>query len=252
MNDFLPVRVAALENRLSAWAQPHREYIASDEFLVRSAQVSEGFAREEALCDRVAVTLYMLQRLALSPKDFEDGKQRLARGNVLFRYFGVSNPVAMFDVAVGSAEHAALTAAFAANRESKMFYAALLVLRQRDYPKANARRAREDALFKRYRAELTWPTIQDRDKDSQFARAWYAESLEKLNARIGSIREHRQQRIAKISRATHAPEFSNWHTLLEAVAVNVFSATPTAKIAPSMISKEPCEAEPARRPRMRS
>lgn len=219
MSPFLPVRVSALGNRLTANASlVNVAYLASEEFVDRSEL--RGPSR---MAERLAVTHYLLKRIALAPNDLALVEEQLADGLVNLQYFGVANPVPLFLLDVESAEHAQLLEAIEENKRSRMFNAALRVLRHRTSKKVAARSRREDALMGQLRDTLRWPTAEDFRKNPENAGEIHAQNASVLDARRRAIRALRHDRLACLERVTWT--YRCWTELLEDVAINVFCAT---------------------------
>jgi len=206
MNTFLPVRVAAIENRLPDDLAPIRGYLASDAFLERAS-----FAGPNGQRDSIAVTQLLLARLALDPRFLDETERAFRAGVIAPHYFGFSNPLPLYSVQRGSLEHQRLEAALAANRCSKMFDAAQRALRWRQPDKVRARSAWLDRVVNR--AAVGWPTSADWARDGQAARARHDHLLKAFNEAQKQVLERRHARLAQLAGAA-APGLTSWTGLL--------------------------------------
>jgi len=211
MNDFLLIRRAALDGRLPAQLLPHREYLASDEFAGRAS-----FKGAHGRHDAVAATLHLLKRVALAPTDLALTNALLARGVVMPRYFGVCNPVPMFEVEPGDQDHAAICDAVRANVSSSMYLAALRVVRWREPDKAAGRERFYAAVARHFRALLDWPGPEAYRQAPDAAAARQQASLDALDSHLRAVQGRRQERLAALSEAA-APGIGSWTELLEDV-----------------------------------
>lgn len=208
---FFGVRIRARSGGLSPAARPHAAYLASDEFIERMR-----FADTH---DSLIATLYLLDRLALEPRDTARHEGDAGRGLFNFNYFGVSNPIPMFSLPVGGPEHAQIVAAVRRNQCGPMAAAAQAALRQRE-PRAAARRgAWEERVLDRVRARMQ-PTRDDYDRDRALAQQMASDAAEAVEAKRMQLRDSRISRLARLSAAA-TPGCSSWYQLLEGLAVHV-------------------------------
>lgn len=210
MNTFLPVRVAAIENRLPEHLVPMRGYLASDAFIERAS-----FEGPNGPADSVAVTLLLLGRLALDPRLLDETERAFRAGVIAPHYFGVTNPVPLYSVLQGGLDHHRLEAALQANRGSQMFDAAQRALRWRQPDKVRARATWVDQVVSR--AGVDWPTSAEWDRDGQAARERYAQLVKAFKEEQNQVLERRQCRLAKLARAA-APGLTWWTGLLYDIA----------------------------------
>ena len=222
-SSFHAVRVLALDNRLSPAAQPHTAYLSSTVFADR-IDPHEPEAAQQLKADGVAIVLYLLERLALCPRELARCELLLEGGHVCLQFFGVCNPAPYFTVQPGSAEHTRLLAAVEVNKNSHMFEAARRVLRQRTQKKAHARAKREDVLVGQLRETLSWSTRADYAANDAQAHSHDAHNAQLLDARRRQVRDQRQCRLALLAKAA-SPGLTSWTALLEDIAVNVYCAT---------------------------
>jgi hypothetical protein len=210
MTPFQLIVVKAREGALEQALET--AYFASNTFEERLR-----FMGDDGLKDKVRVTLEMLKLVALDPRDAHARVDRLRSGLVWLEFFGVCNPVPMFEIAEGSDEALALEAAARENLESRMFDAAKRVRAWRAPKKVSAREKQETSVVEQFRATLSWPVF-DRSKADQSQ--WRAEQ-EMLLARVGAkraeVRERRTLRLAALSRAT-GPQVGSWTGLIEVLA----------------------------------
>ena len=166
----------------------------------------------------LAATHHLLRLTALSPVDLAYMESLLSKGVVALRFFEFSNPVGVFALRVGSAEHKALVEAVQANRCSPMYAAALRVLRHRSQRAVDARRKREDRRLESCRQTLQWPSRDDYARDAAAAEARYTENVRVLNERRRAIRDVRARRIAVLAAHATAPGLADWRKLAAEVA----------------------------------
>jgi hypothetical protein len=139
---------------------------------------------------------------------------------VLLRYFGVSNPVNMFELDPIAHAHwlQQITEAVATNRESRMFRAAQSAYTWLSKPWSNKR---QDKIIKALHKTLDWPSGSLRDlrplsNEAQQWRAQYEGNLAFLGAKAQSIQTDRQARIRLLSRAaTPGANGRGTHLLLD-------------------------------------
>lgn len=216
MSPFLTVRVRAMNNLLCANARAHAHYLASEEFLKRiDLEGPQGHS------DRVAIVLYMLDCVALSPRDLSMSEVFLAAGCVHLQFFGVSNPVPIFSVSIGSVEHKKITEAVYANKTSRMFSAAVRLRKHRETDKVRAYSRMENAQMDMAGSKLHWPSSKSDFSDEAVVRDTHKSNQMVLDERIRAIRDLRHRRLAGIA-STAAPGARNWTQFIEDAAVNVF------------------------------
>jgi hypothetical protein len=220
MNPFSPVSVRALENRLPQGMDA--DYYASNAFRARSSLQGKG-----ALADQLRVTHYLLERIALDPKDVTQSLMQLEAGCVLLHFFGVSNPVPMFSLDPRTEESAQLRRAIMANINSPMFDAAKRTRKWRE----PARGIRRDWYIAKMRDVMRkstpFPGPEEHRQDPQGARAKTLELCAQLDAYTDTVRERRHKRLAKLAQAA-APGLTSWHELLQDIAANVLSPAQAA------------------------
>lgn len=223
MNDFNIVSIRALEGRLPADADADAAYYASDAFRQRSDLV-----RQEDTTDKLAVLHYLLERIALDPRELQRMRKSLCTGLVNLHFFGWVNPVNLFYLSPNTPEHAQLTQAIERNVASNKFRAAKHALRWRSLEKSFARQRHEDARDKAFLAKHPWATAEERKQDPAAAKARDAERLKLADVELRRIREMRNTRLARIS-AMAAPGLHSYHDLLQDIALNVL--TPPREVA---------------------
>jgi hypothetical protein len=200
----------------SAWAQD--AVIASERAHIGRLR----FKGPDAHADLVAVSLYLLKRMALSPRSSQRTDALLARGCVLLEFFGVSNPVPMFSVDVGSPDHQRLSAAVLANVASPMYLAALRALAWREPDKVAARQRYFDTIGLRLRDELDWPSQEEFRAHAADASSRYEDVLRRLRESMARVHERRHSRLATLAAAA-APGLTSWTELLEDVAAEALA-----------------------------
>lgn len=190
-------------------------YFASPEFGTRIA-----FNGEQGLRDKLNITLYLLARLALDPRGIDDMQAHLSRGTVLLRYFGISNPVPLFELEVGSVELGVLKAAVTANSVSRMVDAANRVRAWRTGEKSCSRHKHEEAVMGRLRESLAWPDRKAYEANPEKAREAHTQLAATMDMKLLMLRQRRGLRLARLAQAT-APSVKDWTGLLEDIALQV-------------------------------
>ena len=204
-----------------------REYLASDEFVERVQ-----FLGEEGRRDQVAITLYCLKHLALDPRSsagLEKSRGLLKDGIVLLRFFGVSNPVNMFelDPLTHGHELQQISEAVDTNMASRMYRAAQSVHNWRSKPWSSKRR---DKILKAMHKTLDWPSGELRDlrPNSNEAQQWrtqYECNLAALGAKAQSLQADRQARLHLLSQAATPGANGSWTHLLLDIAKEALPRT---------------------------
>lgn len=217
MNPFNIVRVAAKDGHLAAL--PQAKYFASEEYQQRTE-----FKGELGVADSVQVQLYLLQHIALQPAEVETMRTLLMAGCVTLRFFGVSNPIPLFSVEEGGAQHQQLLDAFQANLSSRKFKAALRVLKWREWPRAGRRNRVEQFMRNRVLDENPWPSQAEWNASEQTASARYAEIHDKLGAVTESVRGRRNARLAILANATSEAPASGTDMLVD-LSVKTLAST---------------------------
>jgi hypothetical protein len=212
-----------------------REYFASDEFVERVQ-----FQGEEGRRDQVAITLNCLQRLSLDPRIFDrldQSRKLLEDGVVLLYYFGVSNPINMFELDPKTHGHALqqISAAVDANRESRMFRAAQSVHAWRSKPWGTAR---EDRILATLRSSLDWPkgSLRDFPLNSYEAQQWRAKFESNhglLHLKAQSIQAVRQERLHLLTQAATPGANGGWTHLLLEIAKEALPRTDDERATPA-------------------
>lgn len=213
MNAFSTVSIRAAEKLLQT---QDASYYASDIFRRRTE-----FSEPGAQSDQLLVVNYLLTRCALDPRptSMTGLHADLARGVVMLKFFGVSNPVPFFELAQGSPELARLRVAVRANLASPMNAAAQRVMKWRNAEKSNLRRKHEDAVMGRLRESLAFPTRDDHDRNAAAAEQTRSELYKQLGAKLKTVRDRRNARLARLSAAA-APGLTSWTALLEDISLH--------------------------------
>lgn len=214
MNAFSNVSIHAREGRL---VSPAASYYASEAFRERS-EIKGDTAQQ----DRLKVQHHMLGFVALNPRDVPAMREQLARGSVQLYFFGVSNPVTMFSVDVGSREHAELLVAFEANVASRMFKAAQRVQKWRTPRKVADRNQHEDAVLARLLAMNPWADASVYRTHPGAAKSVNDAVIAKRNAKLTQIRAQRSVRLALLAHAA-TPGLTNWTDFVENIALQVLT-----------------------------
>lgn len=219
MNAFYQVAIAAKENRLPDVSAEAQAYYASDAFAERSRLI--GPTSED---DAVRVLLFMLQHVAVDPRDDERTRLLLEGGIACIAFWGVCNPIPMVTVHQGSTNHRALLDAYNANLKGP-FARALTRLRRR--------RARlweqsvfREAMYRRYYDAQPWPTPADFKADPEQARQQQGLLGLECQAYQKGLADRYATRLSKLNRAT-CPRYISWHDLILGIALNVLTP-PTA------------------------
>lgn len=198
-----------------------RKFLASDEF--REIIMAINDERNEAGHDaRVALSLAMLDRVALNPRDIKGILANLQEGYVALHFFGVVSPVPNFYVPVGSAEQRRLIEAVERNVNGRLMRAAHAVRRMREDRRAALTRNRENVIWDCLRNSLSWPAHPRHANSDPLAaassqqmaeyRQAYEACVARLNNKIAHLRDVRQRRLALLSGAACAGGL-NWTEL---------------------------------------
>jgi hypothetical protein len=216
VNHFLPVRQRALNHALSTSTAAYSSFLASDQFLQRTE-----FRGADRVQDSLAVLHHLLARLALDPRELARSQALMRDGVVLLHFFGVCNPVPMFNLAPASVEMNALAQAVEANSHGQHFHAAQRALWWRQSDRFNRRQRSEDAVVARLRGQMTWPSQEEALRDPEGTAVTRQLQFDQLSAKRLAVRERRNMRMAMLSEAAGL-NFQGWTELLEEIAVNVF------------------------------
>lgn len=222
MNEFYTISIHASEGRLLDTIDS--QYYASDEFRQRSA-----LKGPDAVSDQLAVTHYLLAKMALDPREKKKTAEYLDKGVVLLRFFGISNPVGWLEIDPLGAEMARLRLAIDVNLASTMNKAAHRVLKWR---RSLGRERQVDAVMDQFRITLPWPDAAAHKANSGKAREETDALIDVMNAKRVALRERRRTRLAALSRAT-APTVANWMTLIQDIAINVLTPDGDAAYRPA-------------------
>lgn len=205
MNPMRDIYVRAVNGGLSIGT--HRDYFASEEFAERIK-----FQGEQGKADQVAMTVYMLKRVALSPFNVAEGRRWLDKGVVNLTFFGWSNPVTMLslDGVEDAQDLDRIREAFRANFEGPLYAAALRVIAWRSrYGKGE--KAREK-IVRRMRNDMQWPTGRDDEAREEASRM-----AALLDAKADALRSLRHERLARLTDAA-GPKARSWTEFLESMA----------------------------------
>lgn len=216
VNPFYDVCIRAGYRSLTSVSEAEQAYMASPAF--RSRIEFKGLTGLE---DMIRGTRYMLQNVALDPRDAHDCLNSLKRGVVSLHFFGICNPIPSFELPTNTLEHAELVRAVEANISSSMFDAANRTRKWRS--RVAQRAAGEDRAMDKYRAKAVWSTRADWAKNPGAARAHDAQVSEELNSNLARIREMRNQRMARLAQAA-CPRVTNWIDLLVDIAKTTLKA----------------------------
>lgn len=190
--------------------------LARDAWLVAPAQCKKLFNNDPTHEAKVAATLHLLSRIALSPLDAPDVLRDLGQGHVHACFFGVSNPVPAFSVEVGSAQHVALLAAAEANVASRSFRAAQRVRVWRD--RVRQRGFQEDSAVASFSALLKWPDAEAFKRDRETARNAQEQCIRACHDKREQVRERRRVRMARLDQGTRPDVGSYMDLCLDVIA----------------------------------
>lgn len=221
MNDFHDVCIRATEGRLhTSAAQAQKAYLASPEF--RQRVELAGVLGE---VDKFRISMHMLSRIALDPREVRASMDMLRKGVVRLRFFDYSNPVVMFEMDMSSPEFKLLVQAFEGNVMSAKFKAAVRVRKWRARTALRARH--EDMVLDKLRAELPWPTSQDFKANRDKAQEAMEQCSARCRAKLLQVRDLRGSRLALLAKAS-APGVGNWLELIEDIAVHALAPADAA------------------------
>lgn len=189
-------------------------YYSSEAFRVRLE-----FQGEQSIQDLLRMTLYMLQQVALDPREVYYRDAQMEMGIVSLDFFGVTNPIPSFDLAPDSPELQTLRSAVKVNEGSRMYRAAQRVLKWRE-PSVGFRRHRhEEASHARIRARQTWPTREDHATDRSRAEELVRANVTELALALNVLRDRRNGRLALMVQAS-APGVGSYSDFVESLALS--------------------------------
>lgn len=191
-----------------------RKMLASESFQSLIAAIHDG--RDQAGHDgRLALSLAMLDRVALDPRDVDETLEMMQRGHVVLRFFGMSSPVTWFDVSVGSEDHQRLLRALERNIHGPLVRAARRVLRVRDWRRNMLALEREELIVKRMRSQIAWPEHPGRAAPKADLARYEQDRQQcqrQLDEKAQQLRELRQRRVAALASAACSGH-GDWHSL---------------------------------------
>lgn len=204
MNPFYIVGVAAKDGRLPE--SMDAAYYASEAFYERIR-----FEGRTGAGDKLAALLFMMQHVALDPREASTDRKYLDNGVVWLKFFGVANPVPMDELPIGSAELGMVKEAVDINRNGPLGKAAARVIRRR--ANLSRRHVQEDRVLDRLRKSLPWPSPADFSKNPDAAREAQSGLIAVLDDKCAQLRDRYQTRVATLARAT-MPGIASWTELL--------------------------------------
>ncbi len=215
MSSFYQVGIAARENKLPGVSAAAMRYYASDAFYERIR-----FVGSAGQADQLGILLFMLRHVALDPREDERSRLLLQGGCACLQFWGVSNPVPMLQVPVGSSAQKELQLAYDANLRGPLGRAVARVRRRRS--NLGARHLQRDALHRLFYDSLPWPTSADFKVDAERARDLQQALGKQSQAYYAQLVDGYRTRMAALSRAT-CPSFDNWIDLVNGIATQVLT-----------------------------
>lgn len=209
MSPFYAVCNSAKQGNLAL--HPRAGYLASDAF--RKRIEFEGDAGRD---DKVRVSLHMLKSCALDHRHSDRVLDNVKKGFIYLNFFGVSNPVTMFDIPPGEMR-AALVAAVEENLSSRMYEVSKRVSKWRG--RVTERGRHEDAVRDRFRQQQAWPTAADFKADRDAAQKQQDAMCVQINAHMDAVRSLRNTRLAKLANGAQ-PGVKSWTDFLVDIALS--------------------------------
>lgn len=214
MNPFNVIHVLAREQRLPGVSAELAAYYASPAFRERS-QLTGPSGTDDA----TRVLLFMLQHVAVDPRDDERNRVLLSSGFACLGFWGVSNPVPAVTVVPGSDNHKKLLAAYDANRKGPFARALTRVRRRRaQFWQQSMFR---DAMARRFYDALPWPTAAEFKANSEQAKQNRELLAQQYHQYKKQLVDRYASRMAILSHAT-CPQYRSWTDLIQGIALNVF------------------------------
>lgn len=215
---------AATAPRAYGFTDADANALSRDAWLVAPAQCKKLFDNDPTHGAKVAATLHLLSRIALCPLAAPGVLSDMHNGHVHANLFGISNPVPLFSVEVGSPEHVALMAAAEANVASRGFRAAQRVRVWRD--RFRRRAFQEDSVVASFSALLKWPDAEAFKQDREAARVAQDQCVRACHDKREQVRERRRVRMARLDQCT-CPDVGSYMDLcLDVIACVLNSAAP--------------------------
>lgn len=171
--------------------------------------------------DSVNVVLWMLQRIALDPRDVQEALAYLDKSVLYLKFFQVSTPLIPLTAIEDMDDVQKLRQAILVNSQSKMVKAAVRTRELRFLRAAHCSKMVK-AEKKRFHDSLAWPVSEDFKEARERAQELQDSLIQNYHRVSDEIRQRRLNRLNRISQAS-APGGLNWHELIQAICQEVLT-----------------------------